>query len=262
MRRSEKSGKTVILMMKTSSSMARAIPLSELPFFSADNPPGPSFDYKSGAAFLIDKPRGWSSFDVVKYLRKCIDVKKVGHAGTLDPMATGLLIVCCGRATKSIIQIQELEKEYVAEITFGASTASYDAETEVEKTAPYEHITREEIRSVLDKHFSGTIEQVPPMYSALKYGGKPLYKLAREGKEVKREPRQVTFYETEIMEFSSPVLKLKVRCGKGTYIRSMAHDLGVYLDSLAHLTALVRTAIGTYKNSDALTIDDLSEINF
>lgn len=242
--------------------MARAIPLTELPFFSAVNPPDPSFDFASGAAFLIDKPKGWTSFDVVKYLRKSIDVRKVGHAGTLDPMATGLLIICSGRATKSISQLQELKKEYVAEITFGASTPSYDSETEVEKTAPYEHITKKQVDEVLSAHFSGTVEQIPPMYSALKYGGEPLYKLARKGREVKREARQVTFYETEIMEFSPPVLKLRVQCSKGTYIRSMAHDLAIYLDSLAHLNGLVRTAIGDYHNSDALTIDDLREINF
>jgi len=242
--------------------MARAIPLSELPVFSAKNPPDPAFDYNSGAAFLIDKPQKWTSFDVVKYLRKGIGVRKVGHAGTLDPMATGLLIVCCGRATKSIEQFQDLKKEYLAEVTFGASTPSYDAETEIEKRAPYEHISTESVQLALENYFSGTIEQVPPMYSALKYGGKPLYELAREGKEVQRQARQVTIYETEIVECSPPVLKLRVVCGKGTYIRSMAHDLGVHLDSLAHLTALERTAIGEYRNNDALTIEQIRDIKF
>ena len=211
---------------------------------------------------MIEKPKGWTSFDVVKYLRKCLNLRKVGHAGTLDPMATGLLIVCCGRATKSISQFQELKKVYVAELTFGASTPSYDTETEVEKRAPYEHIKTESIRSVLDEHFSGTIKQVPPMYSALKYGGKPLYELAREGKEVEREARQVSIHETEIMEFSPPVLRLRVVCGKGTYIRSLAYDLAIHLDSLAYLSGLERTAIGEFKNSDALAIDDLREIKF
>ncbi|MDZ7693397.1 MAG: tRNA pseudouridine(55) synthase TruB [Balneolaceae bacterium] len=239
--------------------MGRGIPLSELTFFTKSNPPDASYNYKSGAAFLVNKPKDWSSFDVVKYLRKAIDIKKVGHAGTLDPMATGLLIVCCGKATKSIEQIQQLHKKYLAEITFGASTPSYDAETEVEKTAPFEHINQK-LREVLDQHFSGTIEQVPPMYSALKYGGRPLYKLAREGKEVKRHARQITIYETEILRFDLPQVELKVECGKGTYIRSMAHDLGTHLGSLAHLTALERTAIGEYSNSDALTIEQLSEM--
>ncbi|MFH5833086.1 tRNA pseudouridine(55) synthase TruB [Halalkalibaculum sp. DA3122] len=240
--------------------MGRGIPLSKLTFFSKSNPPTSSYHYNSGAAFLVNKPKGWTSFDVVKYLRKALDVKKVGHAGTLDPMATGLLIVCCGKATKSIQQLQRLEKVYTAEITFGGSTPSYDAETDIEKTAPYEHITRQRIEKILQTHFSGTIEQVPPMYSALKYGGKPLYELAREGKEVKRHARQVTIHQTEILDFNLPVLKLRIRCGKGTYIRSMAHDLGIYLESLAYLSALERTAIGDYSNSDALTIDELGNM--
>lgn len=240
--------------------MGRAIPLSELVFFSRHHPPDPTFDYRSGAAFLVDKPKGWSSFDVVKYLRKGLDVKKVGHAGTLDPMATGLLVVCCGRATKSISQIQELEKVYVAEITFGASTESYDAETGIAETAPYEHIDREMVRRVLDEQFTGTIFQVPPMYSAVKHKGTPLYKLARKGKEVKRHPRQIEIHDTDVLEYRPPVLQLKVTCGKGTYIRSLAHDLGRTLDSLAHLTGLTRTAIGGYRNADALTIDDLKKI--
>lgn len=242
--------------------MARAIPLSELVFFSKSNPPKTGFDYKSGAAFLIDKPKGWSSFDVVKYLRKCVDLKKVGHAGTLDPMATGLLIVCCGRATKSIEQIQQLPKEYLAEVTFGAATPSYDAETEVEETASCDHLTRRMVEDLLKEQYTGVIEQVPPMYSALKYGGKPLYKLARKGKKVERKPRRVTIHDAEVMEFDLPVLKIKVKCGKGTYIRSLAHDLGVRLDTLAHLTALERTAIGKYLNTEALTIDELSDIKF
>ncbi|MDR8391547.1 tRNA pseudouridine(55) synthase TruB [Aliifodinibius sp. S!AR15-10] len=240
--------------------MARGIPLSELTFFSKDNLPDLTFDFQSGAAFLVDKPKGWTSFDAVKYIRKAVDLRKVGHAGTLDPMATGLLIICCGKATKSIEQIQKLQKEYVAEITFGGSTPSYDAETDVEKTAPYKHITIEKVGGMLEDHFSGTVEQVPPMYSALKYGGKPLYELAREGKEVKRHARQVTIHDTEILDFELPTLKLKIKCGKGTYIRSLAHDLAIYMDSLAYLTALERTAIGEYLNSDALTIEELSKI--
>lgn len=240
--------------------MGRSIPLEELSFFSKKNPPVPSFDYKSGAGFLVNKPKGWSSFDIVKYLRKALDVKKVGHAGTLDPMATGLLVVCCGKATKSIRKIQNLGKEYLAEITFGATTASYDAETKIEKEAPFGHIEKREIEIGLKKYFLGTIEQVPPMYSALKYGGTPLYKLAREGKEVKRSPRQVTIYKTQILDFHLPVLKLKIKCSKGTYIRSIAHDLGIRLDSLAFLSALERTAIGNYLNKEALTIEELSKM--
>ncbi|MDX1639024.1 MAG: tRNA pseudouridine(55) synthase TruB [Balneolaceae bacterium] len=242
--------------------MGRGIPRSELTFFDNVNLPAPGYDYASGAAFLVNKPQNWTSFDVVKYLRKAIGVKKVGHAGTLDPMATGLLIVCCGKATKTISQIQKLEKEYVAEVTFGAATPSYDAETEIEQEAPFEHITRQVVRNMLDEHFSGTIEQVPPMYSALKYGGKPLYELAREGKEVKRHARQVTIHETEILAFDLPTLRLRICCGKGTYIRSMAHDLGVCLNSLAYLSALERTRIGEYSNDNALTIEQLSKMEF
>lgn len=240
--------------------MATAIPLKELIFLSKSNPPDPSFDYDSGAAFLIDKPKNWTSFDTVKYLQKRLNIKKAGHAGTLDPMATGLLIICCGKATKSISQIQELGKEYIAEITFGGATSSYDAETEIEKTAPYRHIDIKQIKEALEEHFTGTIQQVPPMYSALKYGGKRLYMLARQGKEVERTPRKIAIYETGILAFDSPVLKLKVSCSKGTYIRSLAHDLGLELNTLAYLSGLERSAIGEYSNSDALSIDELKEI--
>lgn len=237
--------------------MAKAIPLEQLPVFSATNFPDPSFDYASGAAFLVDKPKGWSSFDVVKLLRKCINLRKTGHAGTLDPMATGLLIVCCGKGTKSISQIQDQPKEYIGEVTFGASTSSHDAETAVEATAPYQHITRPMVEEVLDRQFSGQIIQVPPMYSALKHNGTPLYKLARKGVEVKRKPRQVIIYNHEVLEFDNPRLKLRIACSKGTYIRTIAYDLGRALKSLAHLSGLKRTAIGGFKSEDALTVEQL-----
>ncbi len=240
--------------------MAKAIPLEELRVFSKTGLPEPSYDFAGGAAFLINKPKGWSSFDVVKHMRKCIDLRKVGHAGTLDPMATGLLVVCCGKGTKTISEIQSQPKEYLAEVTFGASTASHDAETEVEETAPCEHITEEMISEALDKHFSGTIKQVPPMYSALKHEGTPLYKLARKGKEVKRPPRLITIYESRILGFENPVLNLYVKCSKGTYIRSLAYDLGRAVDSLAHLTALERTAIGNFRSEDAFDIEELNHI--
>lgn len=240
--------------------MAKAIPLDELPVFSKVNLPDPSFDYSKGAALLINKPKNWSSFDVVKHLRKCLNLRKIGHAGTLDPMATGLLVLCCGKATKSISQIQSKPKEYIGGITFGGSTPSHDAETEVEKTAPYEHIKREDIEKVLQKEFSGQITQVPPMYSALKRNGTPLYKLARQGKEVKRPPRQVIIYESRILDFTKPVLELYIKCSKGTYIRSIAYDLGIELQSLAYLTKLKRIAIGDFKSDDALSIDDLDHI--
>lgn len=240
--------------------MARAIPLNELPVFSRARPPEPGFDFASGAAFLLNKPKGKSSFDMVRLLRKCLDIRKIGHAGTLDPMATGLLILCCGRGTKTIEQFQSKTKEYVGEITFGASTPSYDAETEIEEEAPTAHISENTIREALDRNFSGEITQLPPMYSAVKHKGTRLYKLARKGKEVKRRPRIVVIHETRIMEFDNPVLKLYVKCGKGTYIRSIAHDLGKALDSLGHLTALERTAIGEYRSEQALAVQDLKDI--
>ncbi len=239
--------------------MAKTIPLDQLQVFSAANLPDPSFNYSAGAVFLIDKPKGWSSFRVVKLLRKCINIKKIGHAGTLDPMATGLLVMCCGKGTKSISQIQDLPKEYVGEIRFGASTSSYDAETAIEETAPYSHISREAVERVLNDRFSGQITQVPPMYSALKHNGTPLYKLARKGVEVKRKSRQVIIYDHEVLQFDNPLLKLRIRCSKGTYIRSIAHDLGKALDSLAHLTELERTAVGEFKNEDALSVEQLKD---
>lgn len=240
--------------------MAKAIPMSELPTFSKKNLPDPSFDFNSGAAFLVNKPSKWSSFKVVKHLRKCLDIRKIGHAGTLDPMATGLLVLCCGKATKSISQIQSQAKEYIAEVTFGAATPSHDAETKIEEYAEHGHVNEYQIREILNEQFSGQIIQVPPMYSALKHEGTPLYKLARKGKEVKRPPRQVIIYDTEILNFKNPKLELNVKCSKGTYIRSLAYDLGKSVASLAHLTKLKRVSIGNFQNDDALDIEDLDQI--
>lgn len=240
--------------------MARKIPLRSLPVFSIINPPDPDFDFAQGAAFLIDKPRGWSSFEVVKKVRKCVNLRKVGHAGTLDPMATGLVIVCCGKGTKTIPEIQDVSKAYEGEVTFGASTPSYDAETETEDTAPCDHITKAKILHALDEHFRGTIAQIPPMYSALKKDGQPLYKKARKGEVVEREPRNVTIHTARIISYDLPKVSLYIKCSKGTYIRSIAHDLGLKLDSLGHLSALRRTAIGNFNVADALTIEDLNLI--
>ncbi|MTI89327.1 MAG: tRNA pseudouridine(55) synthase TruB [Balneolaceae bacterium] len=232
--------------------MAIAIPLDELPVYSKENPPQPDIDFSAGAAFLLNKPKGWSSFDVVKFVRRRVKVKKVGHAGTLDPMATGLLIVCCGKATKSISQFQELYKEYIGEITLGGFTPSYDAETDITETGPTEHITRKLIQQKLEEHFSGEIHQVPPMYSALKRGGKKLYELARKGETVVRPPRAVIIYESEIMRFNLPKVTLRIKCSKGTYIRSIAHDLGETLGTKGFLSALERTYIGEYASEQAL----------
>lgn len=240
--------------------MARIIPLRKLPVFSIVNPPDPNFSFKEGAAFLLNKPSGWSSYDVVKHLRKRLDMSKIGHTGTLDPMAEGLLILCCGKGTRTVSQIQNLSKTYRAEITFGTSTYSFDAETEVKATASFTHITQNDVEIVLDKYFAGEVSQVPPMYSALKHNGTPLYKLARQNKKVDRKARQITLYSCRVVNFSLPKIEMMIRCSKGTYIRSIANSLGMKLNSAAHLSGLKRTAIGHFKNEDALTIEELDLI--
>lgn len=240
--------------------MAKAIPLEDLPIFSLSQLPDSTFDFADGAAFLINKPKGWSSFKVVKFLRKCLNLRKIGHAGTLDPMATGLLILCCGKGTRTVSAFQEADKEYVAEVIFGSSTPSLDAETTPNKRAPFDHLSKEEIQKTLEAHFSGQILQIPPMYSALKHNGKPLYKLARKGKKVKRKPRQVIIHKTKIVECNLPRLKLYIKCSKGTYIRTLADDLAKKLNSAGHLIGLKRTAIGNFTSDDALSIEDLSLI--
>lgn len=240
--------------------MAKAIPLSELPIFSNLRLPDPAYDFSKGAAFLINKPRGWSSFAVVKFLRKCLNLRKIGHAGTLDPLATGLLILCCGNGTRTVSEFQETSKEYIAEMTFGSSTASLDAETVPHRRSSFNHLSREKINAALAADFSGQIIQIPPMYSALKHEGDPLYKLARKGKKVKRKPRQVLIREWKILECNLPRLKLYIKCSKGTYIRTIADDLALKLNSAGHLTGLHRTAIGKYRNEKAFTIDQLQEI--
>lgn len=240
--------------------MAKAIPLEELPTFSKSNPPHPDIDYKQGAAFLIDKPKGWSSFQVVKFLRKCTNIRKIGHAGTLDPMATGLLILCVGKGTRTVSAFQDADKEYEAEIIFGSATPSLDAETTPDQRSPFNHLTQRKIKNALDEHFSGLIVQIPPMYSALKHKGKPLYRLARKGKKVKRKPRQVIIEETKILECNLPRLELYIKCSKGTYIRTVADDLAIELDTAGHLIGLKRTAIGGFKNDNALTISKMEQI--
>lgn len=240
--------------------MAKAPDLASLPVFGSKNPPQPGFDFQTGAILLVNKPQGWTSFDVVKYLRGRVKCKKVGHAGTLDPMATGLLILCTGKATKTIDQIQGQEKAYVAEITFGGRTASYDAESKIEETAAFDHITKEKIQEVINSNFSGDIMQIPPMYSALKRDGKKLYELARRGKEIELEARPITIYESRILRYEAPKLQIEITCSKGTYIRSIAHDLGKALESLGYLSALERTMIGKFSNDIALTPHEYDEL--
>ncbi len=213
-----------------------------------------------GQILAFDKPMGWTSYYLVNkiryYLCKLNSLKKlkVGHAGTLDPLATGLLILCTGKATKQIIKIQEMPKEYIAEITFGATTPSYDLETEIDETFDVEHITEKLITEKLGL-FTGKIQQEPPLYSAKNIHGKRAYKYAREGVEKKLNPVEVEIFDHEIINFHSPVLKLKINCSKGTYIRAIARDLGKSLNSGGHLTALKRTAIGEYFLSDAYNIE-------
>ena len=240
--------------------MAKAIPLEELPIFSKNNLPDPAFDYGKGAAFLVNKPKGWSSFDVVKSLRKCLDLRKIGHAGTLDPMATGLLILCVGDGTRTVSEFQEATKKYVGEIIFGSATPSHDAETVPGQRAPFHHLSRKKIERALKEHFSGQIIQVPPMYSALKHNGTPLYKLARKGKKVKRKPRQIIIHEATILDCNLPRLELFIHCTKGTYIRSIASDLAETLDTAGHLIGLHRTAIGNYRSEEALSVDQIQNI--
>lgn len=222
-------------------------------------------NFISGEIIIIDKPLGWTSFDAVKRLRGAIQRRlnvrkfKVGHAGTLDPLATGVLIVCTGRATKRITELQEGMKEYVAEVKFGATTPSYDLEKEIDATYPWEHITRERIEEVLPR-FIGHVMQVPPVFSAVKIDGKRAYNYARKGKEVDIKAKPLEIREMEILKWEAPVLTLRVLCSKGTYIRALARDLGEALDSGAHLVGLRRTRVGDYTEQQALSIDRAVEI--
>jgi tRNA pseudouridine55 synthase len=214
---------------------------------------------QEGAAILIDKEKTWTSFDVVAKLRGILRMKKIGHAGTLDPLATGLLIVCTGKSTKSIETFQSQRKSYHAVIRIGATTPTDDAEMPEEHMCNVQHIKQEDIQKVVES-FVGTIEQIPPMFSAIKTKGVPLYKLARKGKTVERVPRTVTIYALEIVSFVSPLLTLTIQCSKGTYIRSLARDIGECLGCGAYLYDLRRTAIGEYSVADALTIQEVAHL--
>ena len=208
-------------------------------------------DYLNGQVLLIDKPLGWSSFQAVNKLKWAIRKKfslkkfKIGHAGTLDPLATGLLIICTGKFTKKITEYQDQEKEYKGTITLGATTPSFDLETEMDKTYPTDHITPEQIHTTTSQ-FIGEIEQAPPIFSALKKDGKRLYELAREGKSMVLAKRKVRVRIFEITKINGLRIDFRIVCSKGTYIRSIAHDFGKTLGSGAHLTALRRTKIGDF----------------
>jgi tRNA pseudouridine55 synthase len=207
----------------------------------------------------INKPLGISSFEVVRKVKKLAREKKVGHGGTLDPEASGVLPVCIGRATKAIDFIMEGEKEYIAKVKLGVVTDTYDREGKVLRESNVS-FTEEEIANAIFK-FEGIINQVPPMYSALKQNGKKLYELAREGKEVYREPRRVTIYSIEILSISSPIIEIKVRCSKGTYIRSLCYDIGEELGCGAMMWDLKRTATGPFSIENSVDLKELTEDN-
>jgi tRNA pseudouridine55 synthase len=210
-----------------------------------------------GRLLLINKPLEWTSFDVVNKLRRILKIKKIGHAGTLDPLATGLLIVCVGKMTKKIEQFMGLEKEYTGTFVIGQTTPSHDLETQVSEPQDISSITANQVH-VAAKSFMGIIDQLPPLHSAIKIDGKRAYKFARKGKEVELKKRSVEIKEFEITSIQFPLLSFRIVCSKGTYIRSIARDLGEMLGVGAHLSQLCRTRIGEYKLENAMNIHDVT----
>lgn len=221
--------------------------------------PETAYDFEAGAILLFDKPLTWTSFDLVKKTKFALKIKKIGHAGTLDPLATGLLILCTGKFTKRIEEIQAQEKEYTGHFTLGHTTPSFDLETEFDSTAPTDHITPEMIAAAA-KSFEGEIDQVPPIYSAVKINGQRAYTLARQGKEAEIKPKQITIKQFDITQIEGNQVWFRVVCSKGTYIRSLARDLGDKLGCGAYLSKLVRTRIGDYRLEDAMGLDQLQEL--
>lgn len=222
-------------------------------------------NFVEGEILYIDKPLEWTSFNAVKRLRSCMQRRmglrklKVGHAGTLDPLATGVMIICTGRATKRIDELQAGVKEYIATIALGATTPSYDLETEIDATYPTEHITRELVEETLTR-FTGRIEQVPPSFSACKIDGRRAYKMARRGEEVELKPKVLVIDEIELLDYSQQSITVRVVCSKGTYIRALARDIGAALGSGGHLTALRRTRVGDVTVDRCMTIDRAVEL--
>ena len=221
-------------------------------------------DFVAGEVIPIFKPYTWTSFQIVNKVRYHLSRKygikrfKVGHAGTLDPLATGVLLLCTGKATKRIEELQKHTKEYEAEIMLGATTPSYDMEHPVNETFPYEHITKEVVEETL-KQFIGDIAQRPPLFSACKVDGKRAYDLARKGSDMQLEPKQIRIDNIELLEYDLPKIRIRVTCGKGTYIRSLARDLGEAMQSGAHLTALTRTRVGEYRIENCITPEAFPE---
>lgn len=221
-------------------------------------------DFIEGEVLYVNKPLYWTSFRVVRVVRAkiCQRLKikklKVGHAGTLDPLATGVMILCTGKKTKEIEQLQALTKEYVARVHLGATTPSFDAETEVDERYPIDHITEEKVQEVL-KRFTGSIEQVPPVYSAVKVDGKRAYKYARENERIELKPKLLVIDSIELVDFNLPEITIRVVCSKGTYIRALARDIGKALESGAHLTGLSRTRIGEVTLDMCMEVDELDQ---
>jgi len=211
----------------------------------------------AGQLLLLNKPLGWTSFDVVNKLRYRLKIKKIGHAGTLDPLATGLLIICTSRMTKRIDEFMGLEKEYTGTFVIGQTTPSYDLETEVTDPVDITSVTKESILHAV-KSLTGKINQLPPTHSAIKIGGKRAYKFARQGKEVELKPREVEVAEFEITSVALPMITFRIVCSKGTYIRSLARDLGESLGVGAYLSQLCRTRIGSFMLKDAVSVDDVT----
>ena len=223
------------------------------------------FDFIRGEILVLNKPLDWTSFDLVNKVRimlcRLMNIKKlkIGHAGTLDPKATGVMVLCTGKLTKQIDEIQADEKEYVALLKVGATTPSFDLETEEDEQFATAHITRETLENVLPS-FVGAIEQIPPAYSAIKVDGKRAYKLARKGKEVELKSKMLVVKEIEILRFEMPEIELRIVCSKGTYIRALARDIGKALNSGAYLKGLIRTRIGEYSIDQSLDLTELADM--
>lgn len=235
-----------------------------LTVLQGSNPASPSmtllndkkvFNFEEGEILLIDKPQDWSSFDIVKKIRNTIKCKKIGHAGTLDPLATGLLILCTGKMTKKINEFQEMDKEYTGSMVLGKTTPSFDLETEVDCEKDISGIDEGMIRETT-KNFTGNILQVPPVFSAIKVGGERLYKKARRGEEVKIAAKEINIQDFEITGLCLPEVDFRVVCSKGTYIRSLVRDFGEKLQTGAYMSALRRTRIGKFHVDQAYSIDD------
>ncbi len=222
-------------------------------------------DYEGGIVIPLDKPLKWTSADAVRRIKfraqKYFHKKsiKVGHAGTLDPLATGVLLICIGKATKQAEALQAQAKEYIAEITLGATTPSYDLEKEIDAIYPYEHITLDSVQRVL-VGMIGEQDQIPPIFSAKLIDGTRAYEMARAGEEVVMKPSRITIYDIQVMDFSLPKLVIRVKCSKGTYIRSLARDIGAALDSGGHLTGLIRSVSGEFKVTESLSMEDVAKL--